>query len=850
MSYNFTGTVIAGIDATEAAPKTKTKVSANTTAVVGTSVSGQLIVAAPNKINGSYDSLQHSDIVSLVAVYDSQDIDTAPVTGDMIPANDITVRYRLDSGQRDNFYDHGRIVLKPGYAGPKGQIIILFDRYTHSGSGFFSVDSYSGGGASTLYKNIPDFESPVQGNRVNLRDVIDFRPRRQDTSTNDDTWTVENAQVITPSTAVTLDYSYYIGRIDKIVLSDQQGFKFLHGVSADVPRAPKDESNAMTMWTLELPPYTFNANDIRVRKTDNRRFTMRDIGAIAKRVDNLEYYTSLSLLEKDASDLVITDGAGLERFKNGIIVDSFKGHGIGDVRNEDYYAAVDARSNELRPPGETGGGLLTYYADDTSEAARVSRVGSEGELLVCQFTEDLVIDQSLATRTIPVNPFNSLAWVGVMKLIPERDDRPDSMTKPDIQANIEGDDDAWEALARPHNEKTATHYGAWETNWQGVALTGTENVSQTREARVSGGTNVTNETIRRDTFTTTKNQSRQGITPKGLSPEVETVNLGERVVNVNVQPFIRSQQIRVKVDGLKPNTRLYGFFDGKAVSGSCRPWGGATYGKPIRSDSTGSADIDFKIPASNLDGEQNKDQFKVGERVFMVVDDPLKRKVVATTYAESTFVCTGLLLTKETTMLTTRVPRIKRRQFTENRVTKDHATEDTVLSSSTSFRADPPPPPPPYNNYHTSQDQFDQYDGYDDESSDNGPDSDGDSGGSAKIICTAMNQMYGFGKFRSQIWVRYASIHMPHPEFQLGYHKLFLGLVNRMDKNKHIKKYLELLAKRRTKLCWDELRGKKLPITYRVAKHITRPIIFSIGWLVRKKILSMPEKKIPTKMDI
>ena len=155
----------------------------------------------------------------------------------MIPANDITVRYRLDSGQRDNFYDHGRVVLKPGYAGPKGQIVVLFDRYTHSGSGYFSVDSYGGGGAATLYKNIPNFESPVQGSRVNLRDVIDFRPRRQDTSTNDDTWAVENAQVITPSTAVTLDYSYYIGRIDKIVLSDILGFKVLHGLSADVPRA-------------------------------------------------------------------------------------------------------------------------------------------------------------------------------------------------------------------------------------------------------------------------------------------------------------------------------------------------------------------------------------------------------------------------------------------------------------------------------------------------------------------------------------------------------------------------------------------------------------------------------------
>jgi hypothetical protein len=53
---------------------------------------------------------------------------------------------------------------------------------------------------------------------------------------------------------------------------------------------------------------------------------MRDIGKLEKRIDNIEYYTTLNLLEKQAKELVILDTAGLTRFKNGILVDSFTGH--------------------------------------------------------------------------------------------------------------------------------------------------------------------------------------------------------------------------------------------------------------------------------------------------------------------------------------------------------------------------------------------------------------------------------------------------------------------------------------------------------------------------------------------
>ena len=66
---------------------------------------------------------------------------------------------------------------------------------------------------------------------------------------------------------------------------------------------------------------------------------MKDIGRIQNRVANLERLTTLSLLERDTQNMQIQDADGFDRFKSGFVVDSFKGHGIGDVTHPDYGVA-------------------------------------------------------------------------------------------------------------------------------------------------------------------------------------------------------------------------------------------------------------------------------------------------------------------------------------------------------------------------------------------------------------------------------------------------------------------------------------------------------------------------------
>ena len=92
----------------------------------------------------------------------------------------ITDRFDVDTGQRDNFYDIGRIKLKDGALTPTGRLLVDFDFFSHGSGDYFDVDSYSG---VVSYENIPNYNSDTTGQKFDLRDVLDFRPRVDDAST-------------------------------------------------------------------------------------------------------------------------------------------------------------------------------------------------------------------------------------------------------------------------------------------------------------------------------------------------------------------------------------------------------------------------------------------------------------------------------------------------------------------------------------------------------------------------------------------------------------------------------------------------------------------------------------------
>ena len=127
----------------------------------------------------------------------------------------------------------------------------------------------------------------------------------------------------------------------------------------------------MDIYTLQkcFLSYTLRTDDVIISLQKQKRYTMRDIGNIEKRVQNVEYYTQLSLLEADSKELQIQDADGFDRFKNGFVVDNFSGHNIGDVANNDYKFAVDRA---------TGQGRGIYFSD----AVDLEEVDDDGSAIL------------------------------------------------------------------------------------------------------------------------------------------------------------------------------------------------------------------------------------------------------------------------------------------------------------------------------------------------------------------------------------------------------------------------------------------------------------------------------------
>ena len=99
-------------------------------------------------------------------------------------------------------------------------------------------------------------------------------------------------------------------------------------------------------------------------------------------------------------------------------------------------------------------------------------------------------------------------------------------------------------------------------------------------------------------------------------------------------------------------------------------------------------------------------------------------------------------------------------------------------------------------------------------------------GGGGKIVCTMMNESYGFGSFRNKIWLKHSK--GLAPEYQKGYHKIFLPLVKLSKKNKLLKKTLEHIAVHRTIDIRQEARGK-VHLLGRIYRKILEPICYIVG---------------------
>lgn len=625
--------LIATVYKQEAVEKTKTLVS-----------NYNYNITSPNTTPSNYDSLGKADIFALKAVYMSASTGTNATTSDQ----NVTSRYELDNGQRDNFYDLGRIKLKTGMPAPTGRLLVVFDYFTHGAGDYFSVDSYTG---QISYDKIPSYQSRFES--FQLRDTLDFRPRVRDDGTsyvNDVGNNIVGASLVEiPRIGdnIRCDFDFYLARIDKIYLDPKGKFGVVKGVSSLTPNSPKDPDDAMVLYELALQPYTFGPQDVIPKLIDNRRYTMRDIGRIEQRVKNLEYYTSLSLLEKETADLQILDTNKIDRFKNGFIVDPFYGHNIGNPGDADYHISIDAAKGEARPQFYEDAVRLEWNSSESTNIVKT------GDALTLPYTHDVFINQPSASRDEFVNPFDVIIFTGKIDLSPSADDWKDTETRPELVVDNQGLYDVVNTLAGPEGI-LGTVWNEWQTQWTGTDI---KNIS------ASSTNNNVRTTITNVVSTTQTVESRTGIRTS-VSPDTIQTSIGERVIDVRMIPFTRSRRIKFKATGLKPNTRMYAFFESIAVSDFCKPLTSFTRftdaptdpepnASAVRhpdltaNDITSGANALFTNAAGELIGEfylpnTTAIRFRTGDRTFRLTDDAANTYYGTTSAAQAIYSSSGI----------------------------------------------------------------------------------------------------------------------------------------------------------------------------------------------------------------
>ena len=337
---------------------------------------------------------------------------------------DITERYTLDNGQRTGMYDIGDIKIQPSQSECAGRIVIVYSYFDHStGGDYFSADSYTHSTSGIEYSQIPSFQNS------RLSDVLDFRPK----TVSADLFTEKSlatplkfGQISTTSNTpldnsyVIADYRQYLPRKDKVYLSKEGDFLIKYGAPSITPNYPEDPNDGMVIYKLATDPYSLSTDSISAEMLDNKRYTMRDIGKLEKRIKTVEYYTSLSLLEKETKDMDVLDENGLDRFKNGFVVEPFTSHNIGDVFDTQYNCAIDVVNKELRP---------VYYQKNTPMSFNQSEstlYSIKDGMVMLPYTSIMLAGQGKSSKTVSVNPYAIMGFRGYVKLFPEQDDWKDT----------------------------------------------------------------------------------------------------------------------------------------------------------------------------------------------------------------------------------------------------------------------------------------------------------------------------------------------------------------------------------------------------------------------------------------
>lgn len=333
---------------------------------------------------------------------------------------DITYKFVLDNGQRDNFYGPGKGTLKSGVAAPAGNVTVQYKYFEHStpsGTGYFAGAASYG---DVTFSEIPKYTTTLN-ETIHLADVIDMRPlqnpanetfsggiaRIEDLPKNQSTLTVGTAK-------------YWLPRKDVLALTSAGTLSYHQGASSYEMEMPTGVAKKdMSLYDISLNPFTFNEEDLNVVRHDNRGFKMEDLRKLENRVSNVERISTLTLLEAQLASLEVydPDDATFIRQTEGITGDNFEDVLQTNWADDDYRAALVHNMGMLAPFYFAKSIGLTYDSDLSLNTCVI-----KGSNIWPRYTE-VVSDfgQEEATGVVPINQFDIPQSIGSAELTPDGD---------------------------------------------------------------------------------------------------------------------------------------------------------------------------------------------------------------------------------------------------------------------------------------------------------------------------------------------------------------------------------------------------------------------------------------------
>lgn len=643
--------------------------------------------------------------------------------------------FTLDNGQRDSHYGLSYLSANQSALGTlinsNATILVQVSNFTYgtAGYGFFSANSYPIDDANTANTNaIRTAQIPIyttkKGTAFDLRDSIDFRPYAVNTATSNTNYSIASASINpantltfgssgyfipTPDSNFEASINYYLPRTDLACLDTGGNLIVVQGIPAVVnPIAPMAPIGTMTLGTINVPPYPslstpeaaeYNRYDYAITTSmlQNKRYTMSDISGLDNRIHNLEYYTSLSLLEQSTSSLLTRSSVtGSTRFQNGIFVDPFNGFDLSNTLNPQFYISIDSNNSQLRPAFTQLRSTLSF----NNASSLNNGVQQHGNLIMLPHTSNNLYQiQPNATSYRNCQSGAIYDWVGTLTLTPPGTLSPDTSVSPQITNNIDLASN-WINLAN-----------AWGTQWGNWVDTATSTsivpiAGSTTSSSVTnpdGSQSITNVTQALQTTTATQTQTGTQLTVS--NPSTNQLNLGNFVTNISILPYLKAATINFAAHGMKPNTRVYAYFSNTPVTSYCVPTDSS--GNPLPGYTLSNGVIISNSPTQYMTTDTNgniygifylpANTFKAQDNIFMINDisDLSQGSNAIQTQSSTTFYGSNLSVSQGQSILSTQNVVVNTNEVTQQQQIQSSAS----IVPLTTYSYMPPPPPvvvPPF----------------------------------------------------------------------------------------------------------------------------------------------------------